>query len=69
MTTETFRATPRETQILTYVAEGHTSHQIAVTLALSVATVRAHMAHAMAVNNAKNRAELASMALRAGAIK
>lgn len=58
----------RERQVLTLVAEGKTSQQIADELFLSVNTVQTHRAHIMEKLNLQNRAELIRYALRKGLI-
>jgi two-component system, NarL family, response regulator NreC len=58
----------RERQVLTLVAEGRTSQQIADQLYLSVNTVQSHRAHIMEKLKLQNRAELIRYALRKGFI-
>ncbi len=58
----------RERQVLTLVAEGRTSQQIADQLYLSVNTVQTHRAHIMEKLKLQNRAELIRYALRKGFI-
>lgn len=58
----------RERQVLTLVAEGRTSQQIADELFLSINTVQTHRAHIMEKLNLQNRAELIRYALRKGLI-
>lgn len=57
---------PREQEILTLVAAGHTSAQIAHQLGLSARTVESHRANIMAKLGFTNRAQLVSFALRKG---
>jgi DNA-binding NarL/FixJ family response regulator len=47
--------TPRQQQILTLVADGHTNHHIARVLNLSEATVRKHLENAYARLGVTNR--------------
>jgi two-component system response regulator NreC len=58
----------RERQVLTLVAEGRTSQQVADELFLSINTVQTHRAHIMEKLNLQNRAELIRYALRKGLI-
>jgi Response regulator containing a CheY-like receiver domain and an HTH DNA-binding domain len=58
----------RERQVLTLVAEGRTSQQIADQLYLSINTVQTHRAHIMEKLKLQNRAELIRYALRKGFI-
>lgn len=55
--------TPREREILTLVALGNTSMQIAESLVISNETVRTHVRNAMAKTGAKTRAQLVAMTL------
>ena len=54
---------PRETQIIHYIADGLTSVQIAEKLFVSAETVRAHRKHIMQKSGCKSSAELVSFAL------
>ncbi len=58
----------RERQVLTLIAEGKTSQQIAEELFLSVNTVQTHRAHIMEKLHLHNRTELIRYALRRGLI-
>ncbi|MDO8614416.1 MAG: response regulator transcription factor [Dehalococcoidia bacterium] len=58
----------RERQVLTLVAEGRTSQQIADELFVSINTVQTHRAHIMEKLQLQNRAELIRYALRKGLI-
>ncbi|MBK8047159.1 MAG: response regulator transcription factor [Anaerolineales bacterium] len=58
--------TPRQSTILTLVAQGKTYGQIGETLALSEATVRYHLAQAMARLHLQNRAQVIAYAARHG---
>jgi DNA-binding CsgD family transcriptional regulator len=55
--------TPREREVLSLVALGHTSAQIAEELVISTQTVRTHVRNAMAKTGARTRAQLVAMAL------
>ncbi len=58
----------RERQVLTLVAEGRTSQQIADELFLGISTVQTHRAHIMEKLKLQNRSELIRYALRKGLI-
>ncbi len=60
--------TNREREILTLIAEGHTSQEIAELLVLSVATVQTHRAHIMSKLGLHNPTELIKYAVRRGFI-
>lgn len=60
--------TRRERDILTLVALGNTSAEIAARLALSPATVQTHMIDALTILKAKNRAHGIAIALQSGEI-
>jgi FixJ family two-component response regulator len=60
------RLTPRERELLGYLAQGKTSKEIAGSLGVSVKTVDNHRAHLLAKLEASNVAELAAIAVRAG---
>jgi PAS domain S-box-containing protein len=55
--------TPREREVLSLVAFGQTSAQIAEQLVISTETVRTHVRNAMAKTGARTRAQLVAMAL------
>jgi DNA-binding CsgD family transcriptional regulator len=55
--------TPREREILTLVALGNTSVEIAEHLVISKETVRTHVRNSMAKTGAKTRAQLVALAL------
>jgi DNA-binding NarL/FixJ family response regulator len=59
----------REKEILTHIAEGATSKEIASKLGISVATVDTHRSHLMAKLHIRNVAGLVVFAFRAGLIK
>lgn len=50
--------TEREEQILAVVARGHTNHEIAAELHISLSTVKTHIASLMAKLGARNRVEI-----------
>jgi DNA-binding NarL/FixJ family response regulator len=58
--------TGREREIAAWVATGRSNDEIADALFLSPATVRTHVARAMAKLNARTRAQLVVLAVRAG---
>jgi DNA-binding NarL/FixJ family response regulator len=58
--------TDREREIAAWVATGRDNTEIADALFLSPATVRTHVARAMAKLNARSRAQLVVLAVRAG---
>jgi PAS domain S-box-containing protein len=55
--------TPREREVVSLVALGNTSLQIAEQLVISPETVRTHVRNAMAKTGARTRAQLVAMAL------
>jgi FixJ family two-component response regulator len=60
------RLTPRERELLGFLAKGRTSKEIANALGVSVKTVDNHRAHLLTKLEASNVAELAAIAVRAG---
>jgi len=60
------RLTPRERELISMLAAGKTSKEIASALTVSVKTVDNHRAHLLAKLDASNVAELAALAVRAG---
>jgi len=58
--------TPRETEVLCLIAQGHTNRQTAEALALSVRTVESHRANLMAKLHAHSRVELVRYAASHG---
>jgi len=58
--------TGREVQVLSLLASGHTSREIAEQLSLSVTTVQRHVANIYAKIGVRNRAEATAYALRRG---
>lgn len=61
--------TPRETEILQYIALGYTNRQIADTLHISVRTVETHRAHLVAKLSLEGRAALVRYAHEHGLLK
>ena len=59
----------REREVLTQLAHGHTNHEIAERLVVSVRTVESHRAHIMSKLRLSTRAELVSYALQHGLLK
>jgi FixJ family two-component response regulator len=60
------RLTPRERELMGFLAKGQTSKEIASALGVSVKTVDNHRAHLLSKLSASNVAELAAIAVRAG---
>ena len=60
--------TPREREVLTLIAEGHTNRQIAHALTISVKTVDRHRENIMRKLNLHNRVELVKFAIEKGLI-
>lgn len=60
--------TPREREILTLIAEGHTNQQIADRLVVSVKTVETHRTNLMQKLDLHDRTELVKYAIRKGLI-
>jgi FixJ family two-component response regulator len=58
--------TPRERELMGFLAAGRTSKEIATALSVSVKTVDNHRAHLLSKLQASNVAELAAIAVRAG---
>jgi len=58
--------TPREREVMAWVAAGLSNEEIAARLYLSTATVRTHVGRAMTKLAARDRAQLVVFALRAG---
>jgi DNA-binding NarL/FixJ family response regulator len=61
--------TPRETEILSLVATGHTNREIADALVLSVRTVERHITNLYTKIGARNRADATMHALRVDGLK
>ena len=62
------RLTPRERQVLTYIAQGYTNQEIAEALEISVKTVDRHRENIMRKLNLHNRVELVKYAIKKGLI-
>ena len=60
--------TPREREVLTFIAEGRTNRQIAEALVISVKTVDRHRENIMRKLNLHNRVELVKYAIEKGLI-
>ena len=58
--------TPRETQILNYIADGNTNKQIARILEISEQTIKNHVSSILRKLNANDRAHAAVLAIRRG---
>jgi DNA-binding NarL/FixJ family response regulator len=61
--------TPRETEIVKLVAEGHTSREIATTLVISEKTVERHRANVLEKLGMRDRVELTRYAIRTGLVE
>ncbi|HEU4423740.1 MAG TPA: LuxR C-terminal-related transcriptional regulator [Pilimelia sp.] len=59
---------PRERDVVLAVAQGQTNAEIAANLAMSVATVKAHITHILTRLNLSNRTQAAMLAQHAGLI-
>lgn len=62
------RITPRQQEVLQLLAAGRSNKEIAIALGLSPATIKTHVAQAMATIGAANRAEAAARAIQMGII-
>lgn len=60
--------TPRESEILRHVAQGHANKRIALELGISEDTVKTHVARILAKLNANDRTEAAVIAIKKGFI-
>jgi DNA-binding NarL/FixJ family response regulator len=58
--------TAREREVVTYLVQGLTNREIAEALCLSPLTVKTHVNHAMVKLGARDRAQLVTVAVRAG---
>jgi DNA-binding CsgD family transcriptional regulator len=63
-----WRLTPRERELVTLVARGHTDAQIAAQLYISVRTVRSHLDRIRDKSGLRRRAELTRLALQEGLV-
>ena len=61
--------TPRESEIVKLVAEGHSSKEIADTLVISVKTVERHRSNVLEKLGIRDRLELTRYAIRQGLIE
>ena len=61
--------TPRETEVLKLIAEGHSSQDIADTLTIGLRTVESHRTNILQKLGMRDRTELTRYALRAGLIE
>jgi DNA-binding NarL/FixJ family response regulator len=61
--------TPRETQVVKLVAEGHSSHDIAGLLTISLKTVERHRANILLKLGMRDRVALTRYAIRAGLVE
>ncbi len=61
--------TPRETEVLTLIVQGHTNRQVAEILNLSVRTVESHRGRLMGKLGLRNRVELVRFASKHGLLK
>ena len=62
------RITPRQQEVLQLLAAGRSNQEIAIALGLSPATIKTHVAQAMATIGAANCAEAAARAIQMGII-
>ncbi|TVR40234.1 MAG: DNA-binding response regulator [Planctomycetota bacterium] len=69
ITARTSRLTPRETEVLQLIAEGHANKQAAHHLGISVKTIEKHREHLMAKLNIHDTAGLTRYAIGAGIIE
>ena len=67
-TPATQELTPRESEVLTYIAEGFTNREIAEALVISIKTVDRHRENIMHKLNLHNRVELVKYAIEKGLI-
>ncbi len=61
--------TTREREVMAWVAEGHSSDEIAEKLHVSPLTVRTHVHRAMTKLGARDRAQLVVMAYQSGLVQ
>ena len=57
--------TPRETEVLSWIAQGKTNHEIGVILSASTGTICKHVEHILCKLDVKNRTSAAAMAFAA----
>jgi PAS domain S-box-containing protein len=65
----TMHLSPREVEVLEFIAAGKTAEEIAIILALSPRTVEFHVFSAMAKTNTTNRVQAVVEAIRSGQIR
>jgi DNA-binding NarL/FixJ family response regulator len=61
--------TPRESEVVKLIAEGHTSKEIAATLVISEKTVERHRANVLEKLGMRDRVELTRYAIRTGLVE
>ena len=61
--------TPRESEVVKLIAEGHSSKEIAGALTISIKTVERHRANILAKLGMRDRTELTRYAIRAGLVE
>lgn len=61
--------TPRELEVLKLVAEGHSSHEIAATLVISIKTVERHRSNIIEKLGVRDRVDLTRYAIRRGLVQ
>ena len=61
--------TPRESEIVKLIAEGHTSKEIASTLVISEKTVERHRANVLEKLGMRDRVDLTRYAIRVGLVE
>jgi DNA-binding NarL/FixJ family response regulator len=61
--------TPRELEVLKLVAEGHSSHEIAALLVISIKTVERHRANVIDKLGVRDRVGLTRYAIRRGLVE
>jgi DNA-binding CsgD family transcriptional regulator len=69
MTATSTRLTPREQDVATLLAYGHTNAEIATSLGISIRTAEMHRANAMRKLEAPTRASVVRWALDAGLLR
>lgn len=61
-----FRFTPKEREVMQWLAQGHSNREIATTMGIDEATVKAHLGRMLRKADASNRVELTLRALSEG---
>ena len=59
--------TARETEVLTWIAQGKTNHEVGVILSASTGTICKHVEHILCKLDVKNRTSAAAIAFAASA--